>query len=100
VYDANGNAGVAGLQYTYDIENRLTFQAAWTQSTEYGYGYGYNPDNQRVYKTTATYDPGTGGFTVVNEEIAFWGATGQRMGTYSLIVNPGGGGYAPSLTLR
>jgi hypothetical protein len=53
-----------------------------------------------VYKTTATYDPGTGGFTVVNEEIAFWGATGQRMGTYSLIVNPGGGGYAPSLTLR
>jgi RHS repeat-associated protein len=100
VYDANGNAGVSGLLYTYDIENRLTFQVAWAQSTEYGYGYGYNPDNRRVYKTTSTYDPGTGGFTIVNEEITFWGATGQRMGTYSLIVNPGGGGYAPSLTLR
>jgi YD repeat-containing protein len=92
LYDANGNAGVSGLQYTYDTENRLTWQVAWAQSTEYGYGYGYNPDNQRLYKTTSTYDPGTGGFTVVNEEITFWGATGQRMGTYSLLVNPGGGG--------
>jgi RHS repeat-associated protein len=98
VYDANGNAGVSGLQYTYDIENRLTFQVAWTQGGESG--YGYDPDNRRVYKATSSYDPGIGGFTVVNEEITFWGATGQRMGTYSLIVNPGGGGYPPSVTLR
>ncbi len=47
-----------------------------------------------------TYDPGSGGYTLTGEDITFWSPTGQRMGTYTLLVDPGGNGYAPSLSFR
>jgi RHS repeat-associated protein len=100
VYDANGNATSPSLQNAFDIENRIVSQTAWVQSSQYLYNYGYDPDNRRVYKATSSYDPGSGGYTLTGEEVTFWSPAGQRMGTYTLVVDPGGNGYGPTLSFR
>jgi len=62
--DANGNLG-SGV---YDIENRL-IQPAGTSVT-----YAYAPGNKRVWRfSQAQFD-----------EFTFWGANGQKLGTYNL----------------
>ena len=72
-YDANGNmlAGY-GLTMTYDERNRVASASPTSGGTEY---YGYAPDNKRIYRWNPT--------TSV-EEWTFYGAKGERVGTYSL----------------
>ncbi len=53
-----------------------------------------------MYKATSSYDPGSGGYTLTGEEVTFWSPAGQRMGTYTLLVDPGGNGYGPTLSFR
>jgi RHS repeat-associated protein len=80
-YDANGNmlTGVGGL-FTYDERNRLA--SAWESSGGVEY-YGYAPDNKRIYRLTAA---GT-------EEWTFYGAKGEKLGTFSLFDGSGYGAY-------
>ena len=73
--DANGNV-IYSLQgtMTYDVENRMTSNTF--NGTEW---YGYDPSNKRVQKTR------TDGTT----ELHFYGAHGERLGIYELLIDVG-----------
>ena len=73
LYDANGNQLVTGANY--DVENRLVAQS---DSSGNDLSWGYAADNKRVWKKKGT---GSTGYT---EEVTFYGATGQRLGTYAI----------------
>ena len=80
-YDANGNmTAYAGSSYGFDLQNRIS------QANPAGGGsvmYGYDSTNHRVYK--GAYNSGT----YSAEEIYFYGAEGNKYGTWQ--INPSGG---------
>jgi len=78
-YDANGNLTVgSGLNLTYDISNRIATAAG--PSSEW---YSYAPGNKRVWKKRQT------GVSTYEENVYFYGAGGQRLGTYTLTDSSG-----------
>jgi RHS repeat-associated protein len=78
-YDANGNMlSAAGNTLTYDVDNRITTTAGL--SSEW---YGYAADNRRVWKKRQL----TG--STFEENVYFYGITGQRIGTYTLTDTSG-----------
>jgi YD repeat-containing protein len=83
-YDANGNSlGNPNSNYpnVWDVENRLvTTQTAWLQPIT----YTYDPWGRRVWKETSGVgnDP-NGNPNPATYEIYFYGATGQKLETYS-----------------
>ena len=66
--DANGNIG----NYTYDIENRIVQVPLTTVQ------YAYDAGNKRVWR---------GDVNNSIDELAFFGVSGQKLGTYSVFVN-------------
>ena len=76
-YDLNGNmTSGSGATLTYDEANRVSSAAEVSGGAEF---YGYTADNKRYYKYTSA---GT-------EQLTFYGAHGEKLGVYSLGVNPG-----------
>ncbi|MBY0503918.1 MAG: hypothetical protein K2X03_08405 [Bryobacteraceae bacterium] len=77
-YDANGNTISTPQQgtMTYDVQNRLKTVASDT--------YGYDPGNKRIWK---------------NDEYTFWGANGERIGSYSAVKLIDTNGGTPVHTL-
>ncbi len=74
VYDANGNlipGGPSG-QYSYDIENRLKGPWVGTNTD----AYNYDPWNRLVYRFI------TVSSSRDDEEVTFYGLSGERMGIY------------------
>ncbi len=71
-YDPSGNMTVMpGItSMTYDVRNRIA-SATLSSGTE---KYSYSPDNNRVWRLTAT----------GSEELHFYGAFGERLGTYGI----------------
>jgi RHS repeat-associated protein len=83
-YDANGNSlGNPNSNYpnVWDVENRLvTTQTAWLQPIT----YTYDPWGRRVWKETAGVgNDQNGNPNPPTYEIYFYGATGQKLETYS-----------------
>jgi RHS repeat-associated protein len=71
-YDANGNmTSGAGASITYDEANRLSGVVPAPGGVGY---YGYDPSNKRVYERDVN-----GGETYI-----FYGAQGEKLGTYTL----------------
>ena len=78
-YDANGNLTVgSGMTLTHDISNRIA--TASGPSSEW---YGYAPVNKRVWKKRQT------GGSTYEENLYFYSAGGQRLGTYTLTDTSG-----------
>src|SRR5438067_1978960 len=83
-YDATGNLFTGpGIYATYDVQNRMATFVPTSGGTEY---YSYGPDNMRLWKRTPS----------GSESITFYGARGERLGTYGLstanqavLVSPG-----------
>ena len=75
-YDANGNQTLApnGVTLSYDVENRLV-------TTGNGESYAYDTSGRRLWKRMPN---GT-------EEIYFYGASGQKLGTYRTSSYQGAG---------
>jgi len=80
-YDSNGNllsltnaVASTGSTMVYDEANRLASVTMSSGGTEY---YGYDPSNKRIYKRMSN---GT-------EEWTFYGAMGEKLGTYAWTVN-------------
>ena len=75
-YDANGNQTLApnGVTLSYDVENRLV-------ATGNGESYAYDAGGRRLWKRMPN---GT-------EEIYFYGASGQKLGTYRASFYQGAG---------
>ena len=61
-----------GLTITYDERNRMASASQNGRDAEY---YSYAPDNKRIYRWNAT----TGA-----EEFTFYGAQGERLGTFTV----------------
>jgi len=80
-YDSNGNllsltnaVASTGSTMAYDEANRLASVTMSSGGTEY---YGYDPSNKRMYKRMSN---GT-------EEWTFYGAMGEKLGTFAWTVN-------------
>jgi len=79
-YDSNGNTTNDGTRaMTYDISNRIA-NVSGGPSNEW---YGYGGDNKRVWKKRQT------GGSTYEENVYFYGAGGQRFGTYTLTDTSG-----------
>ena len=95
-YDANGNPGaIANYPYTppyvWDIENRLvTTQTVVSQPTD----YTYDPWGRRMGKEVPGGLDSNGNRLPTPCEIYFYGATGQKLETYSCINNTDGTFYS------
>ena len=77
--DANGNICVSGQWCSYDVENRLAGVA--TSYPQWPYvAYSYAPGNKRVWRGVWN------GSTQTVDEITFWGANGQKLGTWALSM--------------
>ena len=85
--DANGNIcsglGSYGLScpntYIYDVENRIAFVGTSSLSPATA-AYSYAPGNKRVWRGVWS------GSTQTVDEVAFWGANGQKLTTYNLSI--------------
>jgi RHS repeat-associated protein len=75
-YDANGNMiSGAGATLGYDEANRIVSAAEYSGGTEY---YAYAPDGKRMFRQEAD------GMT---QEWTFWGARGEKLGTFAMVYN-------------
>ena len=76
-YDANGNQTTSAGLFSagYDALNRV-IAASLGNGTD---SYGYTPDNNRVWKQEPT--------TLNYGEIHFFGAYGEELGTYPILVH-------------
>jgi RHS repeat-associated protein len=94
-YDANGNLysipganGGSPTYYAIDVENRMvSVNTTGSPSGVATYWYGYDPGNRRVWKGTYSSNG-----TLTAQEAYFYSPTGQKLGTYSLVLN----NYPPS----
>ena len=77
--DANGNIWISGQWCSYDIENRLVGVATSYPQSPY-VAYSYAPGNKRVWRGVWN------GSTQTVDEVTFWGANGQRLGTWALSM--------------
>jgi RHS repeat-associated protein len=75
-YDANGNMiSGAGATLGYDEANRIVSAAEYSGGTEY---YAYAPDGKRMFRQEAD---------GVTQEWTFWGARGEKLGTFAMVYN-------------
>jgi RHS repeat-associated protein len=75
-YDANGNMiSGAGATLGYDEANRIVSAAEYSGGTEY---YAYAPDGKRMFRMEAD---------GVTQEWTFWGARGEKLGTFAMVYN-------------
>jgi RHS repeat-associated protein len=75
-YDANGNMiSGAGATLGYDEANRIVSATEYSGGTEY---YAYAPDGKRMFRMEAD---------GVTQEWTFWGARGEKLGTFAMVYN-------------
>jgi len=78
-YDANGNqlttALFSGNALTYDAENRLVHAP--------GVQYAYDSGNKRIWKATLD----SNNTYITGQQVFFYGANGQLLGTYTLSTS-------------
>jgi RHS repeat-associated protein len=85
-YDANGNMNSgAGATLGYDEANRIVSATEVSGGTEY---YSYAPDGKRIFRAPADGSP---------QEWTFWGARGEKLGTFNMVYNQYSNGYLPVL---
>jgi RHS repeat-associated protein len=95
IYDANGNPQgnypPSVPAYVWDVENRLvTTQPVVSQPTN----YTYDPWGRRMWKEVPGGLDSNGNVLPTPCEIYFYGATGQKLETYSCINNTDGTFYS------
>jgi RHS repeat-associated protein len=83
-YDANGNPQSSA--YSWDIENRLVMSTVNSATTN----YTYDPWGRRMWKEVPGGRDSNGNPLPTPCEIYFYGATGQKLETYSCLTNSSG----------
>jgi RHS repeat-associated protein len=82
-YDANGNmTSGAGATLGYDEANRIVSATEYSGGTEYS---AYAPDGKRMFRMEAD---------GVTQEWTFWGARGEKLGTFAMVYNQHAGNSA------